>query len=89
MILVCMTTRSPMTRVVKVLWAAAKRKRRSSNIPSPPVTQPNGHADLGLAAAMRKTHSYQWLQNAVEDSPPQAGITTPELNLTISFTFLV
>lgn len=58
---------SPMTRVAKVLWAAAKRKRKGRQAASM-----NGHADNSLAAAMRKTHSYDWLQNAVKDSPAGA-----------------
>ncbi|KAK9791573.1 hypothetical protein WJX73_008951 [Symbiochloris irregularis] len=57
-------TQSPMTRVVKVLWAAAKRKRKRQHAGA---VQQNGHHDLSLAAAMRKTHSYEWLQNAVVD----------------------
>ena len=73
---------SPMTRVAKVLWAAAKRKRtarrNSDNNPASSYGGPaHGYSDLSLAAAMRKTHSYEWLQNAVVTSPAEASGPPP------------
>ena len=70
-----------MTRVAKVLWAAAKRKRKSRRQGNANSTL-NPNADSGLAAAMRKTHSYEWLQNAVEDTP-DSGCLTPSLSLSM------
>jgi hypothetical protein len=68
--------RSPVERVVKVVKAAIrnsfKRKRPqatgSSSGYDGPVNLPEG-----IAAAMRKTHSYMWLDNAVKDTSAPEG----------------
>jgi hypothetical protein len=70
---------SPMTRVVKVLtaaaknrWRAARRRRaaRSRTGYSGPVNLPPGALDggPGIGAAMARVHSYEWLQSAAEQS---------------------
>lgn len=68
--------RSPVERVVKVIKAAIRnsfRRKRpraagSSSGYDGPVNLPEG-----LAAAMRKTHSYMWLDNAVKDTSAPEG----------------
>jgi hypothetical protein len=68
---------SPVERVVKVIKAAIKnsfRRKRpqaaagSSSGYDGPVNLPEG-----IAAAMRKTHSYMWLDNAVKDTSAPEG----------------
>ena len=76
-----------MTRVVKVLWAANRNRWRSAarrrgararSGYSGPVNLPTSGALLdganpGIAAAMARVHSYEWLHNAVEDAD-EAGV---------------
>ena len=67
-----------MTRVVKVMWAAAKarwrqgRRRREARARTGfggPVNLPSGGGGHpGIAAAMARVHSYEWLQGAVEEA---------------------
>ncbi len=68
-----------MTRVVKVLTAAAKnrwrarrrrREARSRTGYSGPVNLPPGALDgsPGIGAAMARVHSYEWLHSAAEQS---------------------
>ena len=85
--------RSPMTRVVKVLWAANRNRWRSAARQrgararsgySGPVNLPTSGplldgANPGIAAAMARVHSYEWLHNAVEDADEAgAGPGLPE-----------
>ncbi|KAK9918815.1 hypothetical protein WJX75_007179 [Coccomyxa subellipsoidea] len=78
-------TESPMTRVVKVLtaaaknrWRAARRRRaaRSRTGYSGPVNLPPGALDggPGIGAAMARVHSYEWLQSAAEQSEDDGSI---------------
>jgi hypothetical protein len=72
--------RSPVERVVKVIKAAIRnsfRRKRpraagSSSGYDGPVNLPEG-----IAAAMRKTHSYMWLDNAVKDTSAPEGEAAP------------
>ncbi|KAK9822864.1 hypothetical protein WJX81_005939 [Elliptochloris bilobata] len=74
-------TESPMTRVVKVLWAAGKgsrrkalklrrqreREARARSGYSGPVNLPPGMDSApGIAAAMARSHSYDWVLAAAE-----------------------
>ncbi|DBA89647.1 hypothetical protein WJX79_009961 [Trebouxia sp. C0005] len=79
-------TESPMTRVVKVLWTASRaqgkktdRRQITGNDYTGPVNLPPD--STGLRAAMRKTHSYQWLEAAC---PPEA--TNPEAGRVAGYT---
>lgn len=79
----CVCVRSPMTRVVKVLtaaarnrWRAARRRKeaRARTGYSGPVNLPPGALDghPGIGAAMARVHSYEWLQSAAEQ-PEEDG----------------
>lgn len=79
----CVYVRSPMTRVVKVLTAAAKnrwraaRRRKEARARtgySGPVNLPPGALDghPGIGAAMARVRSYEWLQSAAEQ-PDEDG----------------
>jgi hypothetical protein len=92
-----------MTRVVKVLWAAARnrwraaarrRGARARSGYSGPVNLPSSGALLdganpGIAAAMARVHSYEWLHNAVEDADEAgvvgAGTTIPTYQVLLGF----
>jgi hypothetical protein len=74
-----------MTRVVKVMWAAAKnrwragrrrRKARARTGFSGPVNLPPGallDGSPGIGAAMARVHSYEWLQSAAEGSDEEGA----------------
>ena len=74
-----------MTRVVKVLSAAlrARWSRRSRNRPPSGVVSsgytgpvnlpPDVPPHPGIAAAMAKTHSYKWIEGAIQDGPDADG----------------
>ena len=75
-----------MTRVVKVLtaaaknrWRAARRRReaRSRTGYSGPVNLPPGALDggPGIGAAMARVHSYEWLHSAAEQSEDDGAPT--------------
>ena len=74
-----------MARVVKVLWAATK-KRWSRKARRPALSSFDGPVNLppdmepGFSApGMRKAASYQWLQDAVADAQadPQGTLADP------------
>ncbi len=79
---------SPMTRVVKVLTAAAKnrwraaRRRKEARARtgySGPVNLPPGALDghPGIGAAMARVHSYEWLQSAAEQPDEDGALPQP------------
>ncbi|CAL5228309.1 g11415 [Coccomyxa viridis] len=86
-------TESPMTRVVKVLTAAAKNKwkqrarrraLRQRTGYDGPVNLPIGNYSPGIAAAMARVHSYEWVQDALldgqeEDDGSVAGFTAEQV----------
>lgn len=65
-----------MERVVKVVKAAIRNSFRRKR---PQAVQHSGNYDgpvnlpEGIAAAMRKTHSYMWLDNAVKETSTDEG----------------
>lgn len=78
-------TESPVERVVKVVKAAIRnswRRKRPRSVQH--TSNYDGPVNLpeGIAAAMRKTHSYMWLDNAVKEPNVDAGLVvegyTPE-----------
>lgn len=70
---------SPVARVVSVVKVALKNKFRRKKTAGAGGSGYSGPVNLpeGLAAAMRKTHSYVWLDNAVKQDTPDDGGELP------------
>lgn len=68
-----------MARVVSVVKVAMRNRLRRSKAAAAGSSGYRGPVNLpeGLAAAMRKTHSYVWLDNAVKQEAPDDGGAPP------------
>ena len=78
---------SPVARVLSVVKVAIRNKLRRKKAAAGSGSGYSGPVNLpeGLAAAMRKTHSYVWLDNAVkQEQPDDGGAPSPAVSARVS-----